>query len=502
MTDINTIVVVLFIILVILVIVNILNRSVVGEFIQCVRSFLCNNVNGGNSDTITTCTKSSLVQMTPTDCQCKLSVTEDTSIHNYGNISDRSLLTKLLFRGAHMVVTSGDDRTNNTTKTADCKHCLVKALAEFLLESSNTSDLPSAPSIYTCNVGADFPTLMTLTADIVLLNIIDDLNTQSLANLWKSLKSNYIIVATSNRNVATIITSVNTNDTVYLGYIGRGGSTSDIDGFFIWKKVSLSIDDLNPEIVIGDYIYDDGKNSPVKFQVVSDHLLLAGTKQRIIADLFKLHPHGIVYAGNVNGFAQVALALGAKMTGSSTTILIPKVRPMTSQTQLALQLGANIIEFEGREASLDRLRTAAASIATKSGMWMPKLGFESAEFCTLMHNAIVSRLPKGFDRLRKWSVWVVGGSGTLAYILHDVFSNSIINVVSVGKKIDWHFRGLDRIRLHIAPQRFSEEVSGDQLPPYPSVKSYDAKVWQFVKKNFNSRDPILIWNVAGNAHVY
>ena len=48
--------------------------------------------------------------------------------------------------------------------------------------------------------------------------------------------------------------------------------------------------------------------------------------------------------------------------------------------------------------------------------------------------------------------------------------------------------------LHVAPEKFWETAISQ--PPYPSVSSYDAKLWQFVEQHGMEGD--FVWNVAAN----
>ena len=271
--------------------------------------------------------------------------------------------------------------------------------------------------------------------------------------------------------------------------------------FWIWKKVVNFNNNLNPKVVIEERIYQDKP-----YKVVRDDLLPAGSKQRVMQDIFKSHPGGLIYPGPANGFAQVALALGAKEFNSKVVILIPKMRPLTAQTILAAQLGAEIIEFEGDNAKLANMRTAAEKIINKDNnnnkikLYMPKLGFAGDEF----KNAFISALKESLDldRAGVYSFWVVGGSGTLALTLLDMFQNSKVNVVQVGKQIDWYFKDNLWAKLYIANEGFYEAAKDP--PPYPSVSNYDAKVWQFAKKAIieQNETPTIIWNVAGEAKIF
>jgi hypothetical protein len=46
----------------------------------------------------------------------------------------------------------------------------------------------------------------------------------------------------------------------------------------------------------------------------------------------------------------------------------------------------------------------------------------------------------------------------------------------------------------VAPEKFWETALSQ--PPYPSVSSYDAKLWQFVQQH--GREGDFVWNVAAN----
>ena len=47
-------------------------------------------------------------------------------------------------------------------------------------------------------------------------------------------------------------------------------------------------------------------------------------------------------------------------------------------------------------------------------------------------------------------------------------------------------------KLYIAPEKFWEQAL--EQPPYPSVSTYDAKLWQFVLQDAEPND--YIWNVG------
>lgn len=258
----------------------------------------------------------------------------------------------------------------------------------------------------------------------------------------------------------------------------------------LFRKIDLP-KDLNPKVVIERLSYN-GRH----FMVARDDLLLGGTKQRVVEELFKLHPKGIIYPGPPTGYAQIALALGALKYGSEALILLPKVRPMTPQTRLALQLGASIFEYEGESGSLKNLKKEAEAFARGNDLYLPELGFSGSEFRDLMKVKLKEAL-EGFDANSITDVWVAGGSGALAFTLHDFFPKAMLHVVQVGKQLDWYFGPTSGngqwSTIHIAKEKFSQKTMDP--PPYPSLEEYDAKVWSFAKHHLSPTT--LIWNVAG-----
>jgi hypothetical protein len=240
----------------------------------------------------------------------------------------------------------------------------------------------------------------------------------------------------------------------------------------------------NPKVVIKQY--ED-------FNVVRDDLLLGGTKQRGAVPLLEhMKEKEFIYAGPPTGFAQIALALAAKKTGKKATLFISKRRPMYKQTKIAKRLGANIVEVS--RAPLKKLREMANEYAKSltHTSYVFKLGFEEQEFKNILLSSLREAIAGTPLQDFNGTLWVAGGSATLANIFYRLFPKAKINVVQIGKDIDWH---IDRKRsdFYIAPEKFYEKARFP--PPYPSVPEYDAKVWQFVKKHGEPGD--YIWNVAG-----
>ncbi len=88
--------------------------------------------------------------------------------------------------------------------------------------------------------------------------------------------------------------------------------------------------------------------------------------------------------------------------------------------------------------------------------------------------------------------WTVGSSGTLNRSLQLAWPDAEAHVVSVGHKMSE--RQIGRAIFHRSPYKFDRPVKPEDVPPYPSAITYDAKVWAFVKEH--ASPGALIWNVA------
>jgi len=247
---------------------------------------------------------------------------------------------------------------------------------------------------------------------------------------------------------------------------------------------NLSLDQLNPQVKIEKITLDNGSN----LTLICDHLLSGGTKQRAV-DFSSINAEEVVYAGPYNGYAQVAMAIGAKLYNKRATVFLSKNDYYT--TLRAMQYGCQVKLLPG--ASLKEMQAAASKYAQENGCHLAEFGFDTKEFKELLFKnlttALQGVLPTNEITNR---IWVVAGSATLLNVLYKLFPKAKFGVVQVGKKIWPDQIEPDRTELYIAEDEFYE--SARMPPPYRSALKYDAKAWQFIKKH--AKDGDLIWNVA------
>lgn len=237
-----------------------------------------------------------------------------------------------------------------------------------------------------------------------------------------------------------------------------------------------------------------------KFTVVRDDLLLGGTKSRgLVCYLRKLFDTKtyteVVYAGPSNGAAQVALGVAAGQLHVKATVFSDA--QITPLYEKALSIG---VEFHKFAEPLSALQTRATKYCQNntSALLLP-FGLDDEVFKTCMAatllavNIIDLKTQQPFLQ-RPARMWLVAGSATLLNCLYHVFPATFFCVVQVGKKIWWDQIDATRTRIFISPHTFNTRAT--ILPPYPSVATYDAKVWEFVVKYGESGD--WIWNVAAD----
>ena len=77
--------------------------------------------------------------------------------------------------------------------------------------------------------------------------------------------------------------------------------------------------------------------------------------------------------------------------------------------------------------------------------------------------------------------------------LQLAFPNKDVHVVSVGHTMSE--REIGRAKFYRSDYKFDKIVKEEDMPPFPSAPTYDAKAWKFVKEH--AKPNALFWNVAG-----
>ena len=238
---------------------------------------------------------------------------------------------------------------------------------------------------------------------------------------------------------------------------------------------------LNKEIKISKY-----KVNSNTYNVIRDDFLKGGTKQRAIEVFLEKEIDEYIYAGPTEGYAQIALAYLCKLH-KKKAILFVSGQKKSHLTKKAQDLGAKIF-FKKYTRKIAQKKAQEYEKSHPKSKLLP-FGLESPEFLKMLKKNIKKAFPKDIQSPKR--MWLVAGSGTILKALQSVFPKTKFQVVQVGKKI-WPDQLRKKDTLYISSKKFWEIA--DPLPPYPSVSTYDAKLWEFVEEY--GKDEDYIWNVA------
>lgn len=216
-------------------------------------------------------------------------------------------------------------------------------------------------------------------------------------------------------------------------------------------------------------------------RVVRDDLLPGGTKMRAIQPLIAASEAcEFVYASPAQGYAQVALGYIAAAMGRRATVFTAKRNTPHPLTLAAKAAGATIIQVPfGR---LNVVQARARAYAQHTGAALVPFGCDTPLCRDAIAAAAQTIQPPPAE------VWTVAGSGTLTRALQQAWPEAKFFAVVVGGSTAKVGRA---VRIdHPLPFEADARV----LPPFPSTRNYDAKAWEYVKRQ--AGPGALFWNVG------
>jgi hypothetical protein len=228
----------------------------------------------------------------------------------------------------------------------------------------------------------------------------------------------------------------------------------------------------NPDPIVIDH---DG------VRVVRDDLVV-GTKTRA-ADLLasKINNDTMVYSQPRVGLAGVSLLDVAKHHNKKVVLFMPASKRISLHQACCIERGAIPI-FE-RIAAMPILNIKAKEWADKHDAFFIPLGLKH-ELATaaIVHTASKISEPE--------EVYVAISTGVLSRALQIAWPNAKFTCVAVARNLK--AGELGRASVISEPLEFMQEEPIQ--PPFPTVKTYDAKVWKYIPKNTGKK--ILMWNVG------
>ena len=218
-------------------------------------------------------------------------------------------------------------------------------------------------------------------------------------------------------------------------------------------------------------------------RVVRDDLIV-GTKTRA-GDLLacKTNNDHIVYSQPRTGLAGVSILDVAKRRNKRVTLFMPASKRVSLHQACCIEQGANVI-FE-RIAAMPVLNMKAKEWADKNGAFFIPLGLKH-ELATagIVHAASKIDPPD--------EVYVAISTGVLSRALQIAWPKAKFTCIAVARNLKEGELG--RAEVISEPLPFTTEEKKENMPPFPSIATYDGKVWKYIPKNTGRN--ILMWNVG------
>ncbi len=213
--------------------------------------------------------------------------------------------------------------------------------------------------------------------------------------------------------------------------------------------------------------------------VVREDLINVGSKARAGEYLIsQTKQDTIVYVQPRFGFAGVSLTELCKKYNKKLVLFMPSSKEISDHQAFCIQNGCEY--YFHRIAAMPNLNIIAKNYAEQNDALFIPLGLRH-RYVTAMIIKVASEIkePKSF--------WTAFSTGVLNRALQIAWPNAKANGVAVSRNIKDGEKGRANLISHY--RNFSQDSL--ILPPFPSAKNYDAKVWEYVKEGE------LFWNVAG-----
>lgn len=218
-------------------------------------------------------------------------------------------------------------------------------------------------------------------------------------------------------------------------------------------------------------------------RVVRDDLTI-GTKTRA-GDLLaaRCPSDTLVYCQPRTGLAGVSLLDVAKHHNKKVILFMPSSQKVSLHQACCIERGAEV-HFH-RIAAMPNLNKKAKEYAEQNGHYFIPLGLKH-ELATagIVHAA--SQIPEPEE------VYVAISTGVLSRALQIAWPNAKFTCIAVARNLK--SGELGRADVISEPLQFTQAEKKENLPPFPSIDTYDGKVWKYIPKN-TDRD-ILFWNVG------
>ncbi len=225
--------------------------------------------------------------------------------------------------------------------------------------------------------------------------------------------------------------------------------------------------------------------------VVRCDMVEGGFKRLAIDGVYtKTKSETLVFASNSLGSGPLALTLSLQGYGKKVIIFLSKLDSISPNLALVEKMGGRL-DFSGNADPSDseNLRKEALAKYTDPMYEVLPLGLENEE----VTSNIVKIAKQIFSKNVPAHIWIATASGLTLRGLERVLPSTQFHAVLVkGNQPN-----VGKAQIYKPIENFQE--SAKVLPPYPSNKNYDAKVWEVLferSKNIEVEQGTLIFNIA------
>lgn len=221
-------------------------------------------------------------------------------------------------------------------------------------------------------------------------------------------------------------------------------------------------------------------------RVVRDDLLTGSKVRGGDCLISKISPeqNTIVYVQPRFGLAGVSILDVAKRHGKKVVLFMPSSKRISHHQACCIEREAEA-KFVRIAAMPNLNRIAKAWADERPNCFFIPLGLKH-ELVTAGFVKTMSGMPEPEE------AWSVISTGVLSRSMQIAWPNTKFHAVAVARNLK--AGELGRADVLSAPEQFTQAIKGDDIPPFPSVLTYDAKAWRYIPKN-TGRD-ILMWNVG------
>jgi hypothetical protein len=219
-------------------------------------------------------------------------------------------------------------------------------------------------------------------------------------------------------------------------------------------------------------------------RVVRDDLIV-GTKARAADLVLQLCQYDtIVYVQPRVGLAGISVLDVANRMGLRVVLFMPASKRISYHQACCIERGADAVF--ARIAAMPNLNRIAAQWAQDNNAFFVPLGLQHPHA-----TAALVKVARGINQIPEVA-WTAISTGVLSRALQIAWPDAEFNSVAVARNLK--AGELGRSKVISEPLPFNTPERPENMPPFPSVPTYDAKVFKYIDKN--SGVDTLMWNVG------